>query len=100
MRNTAIAALLALGASVVTNVQASEIGMGVLMIWPTARSTALAGAMTGLADEVDATFSTRPGWPFRRRPRQTLATATGCRGCTKECTMFPQPVVRLSVCRS
>jgi len=32
---------------------------GALMIWPTARSTSLAGAMTGLADEVDATYFKR-----------------------------------------
>jgi hypothetical protein len=56
MRNTALSVLLALSASIVTNAQASEIGMGVLMIWPTARSTALAGAITGIADEADATF--------------------------------------------
>jgi hypothetical protein len=42
-----------------------QIGMGVLMIWPTARSTALAGAMTGLADEADATFFNPAGLAFQ-----------------------------------
>jgi hypothetical protein len=65
MRNTAIAALLALSVSIVTSAQASEIGMGVLMIWPTARSTALAGAMTGLADEADATYFNPAGLAFQ-----------------------------------
>ena len=31
-----------------------NVGPGALLLWPTARSTALAGAMTGLADEADA----------------------------------------------
>jgi hypothetical protein len=35
------------------------------MIWPTARSTALAGAMTGLADEADATFFNPAGLAFQ-----------------------------------
>lgn len=39
--------------------------MGVLMIWPTARSTALAGAMTGLADEADATYFNPAGLAFQ-----------------------------------
>jgi hypothetical protein len=45
--------------------------MGVLMIWPTARSTALAGAMTGLADEADATYYNPAGLAF-----QTMANAS------------------------
>ena len=65
MRSMTIAALLTLSMSVVTNVQASEIGMGVLMIWPTARSTALAGAMTGLADDADATYFNPAGLAFQ-----------------------------------
>ena len=64
MKNKAIAALLALSASIVPCAQAS-IGMGVLMIWPTARSTALAGAMTGLADEADATYFNPAGLAFQ-----------------------------------
>jgi len=43
----------------------AEIGTGVLMIWPTARSTALAGAMTGLADEADATYFNPAGLAFQ-----------------------------------
>ena len=43
----------------------AEIGMGVLMIWPTARSTALAGAMTGLADEADAACYNPAGLAFQ-----------------------------------
>ena len=65
MKNAAIAALLALSAFVVTDAQAKEIGMGVLMIWPTARSTALAGAVTGLADEADATHFNPAGLAFQ-----------------------------------
>jgi hypothetical protein len=38
---------------------------GVLVIWPTARSTALAGAMTGLADEADATYFNPSGLAFQ-----------------------------------
>jgi hypothetical protein len=36
-----------------------------LMIWPTPRSTALAGAMTGLADEADASYWNPGGLCFR-----------------------------------
>jgi hypothetical protein len=51
---------------------ASEIGMGVLMIWPTARSTALAGAMTGLADEADATYFNPAGLAFQSSARAAV----------------------------
>jgi len=47
----------------------AEIGMGVLMIWPTARSTALAGAMTALADEADATYFNPAGLAFQTTAR-------------------------------
>jgi hypothetical protein len=40
-------------------------GLPFLLIWPTARSTALAGAMTGLADEADATFFNPAGLAFQ-----------------------------------
>jgi hypothetical protein len=65
MKNAAIAVLLAVCLAVTPNVQARDVGMGVLMIWPTARSTALAGAMTGLADEADATYFNPAGLAFQ-----------------------------------
>lgn len=40
-------------------------GIGALELWPTARSTALAGAMTGLADEADATYFNPAGLAFQ-----------------------------------
>lgn len=46
--------------------------MGVLMIWPTARSTALAGAMTGLADEADATYFNPAGLAFQTTAKTDL----------------------------
>ena len=52
-----------------------EIGMGVLMIWPTARSTALAGAMTGLADEADATFFNPAGLAFQTTSKADVTYA-------------------------
>ena len=48
------------------------IGMGALMIWPTARSTALAGAMTGLADEADATYFNPAGLAFQTTAKANL----------------------------
>jgi hypothetical protein len=42
-----------------------NIGIGALEFWPTARSTALAGAMTGLADEADATYFNPAGLAFQ-----------------------------------
>jgi hypothetical protein len=50
--------------------------MGVLMIWPTARSTALAGAMTGLADEADATYYNPAGLAFQTTARADLTYAS------------------------
>ena len=35
---------------------AQEFGAGLLTVWPTARSTALAGALTASADDADAPF--------------------------------------------
>ena len=49
--------------------------MGVLMIWPTARSTALAGAMTGLADEADATFFNPAGLAFQTTAKADISYA-------------------------
>ena len=40
-------------------------GLPFLLIWPTARSTALAGAMTGLADDPDASFFNPAGLAFQ-----------------------------------
>ena len=65
MRPVAVAALLAVSASLVTSALARDVGMGVLMVWPTARSTALAGAMTGLADEADAAYFNPAGLAFQ-----------------------------------
>jgi hypothetical protein len=65
MKNAAIAVLLAVCLAVTATVQARDVGMGVLTIWPTARSTALAGAMTGLADEVDAAYCNPAGLAFQ-----------------------------------
>ncbi len=40
-------------------------GLPFLLMWPTARSTALAGAMTGLADDPDAAFFNPAGLAFQ-----------------------------------
>ena len=40
-------------------------GLPFLLIWPTARSTALAGAVTGLADDPDAAFFNPAGLAFQ-----------------------------------
>jgi hypothetical protein len=50
-------------------------GMGVLTIWPTARSTALAGTMTGLADEADATYFNPAGLAFQTTARADVTYA-------------------------
>lgn len=49
-----------------------EADVGVLSVWPTARSTALAGAMTGLADEADATFFNPAGLAFQSTAKAEL----------------------------
>src|SRR5512139_2062788 len=40
-------------------------GLPFLLIWPTARSTVLAGAVTGLADDPDAAFFNPAGLAFQ-----------------------------------
>jgi hypothetical protein len=72
MRRTTTAALLAACMAAVTTAEARDVGMGVLMIWPTARSTALAGAMTGLADEADAAYYNPAGLAIQTTPRATI----------------------------
>ncbi len=69
MKYQAIAALFVLCMAGVPTAGARDIGMGVLTIWPTARSTALAGAMTGLADEADATYFNPAGLAFQTTAR-------------------------------
>jgi len=50
-----------------------EIGMTMLTIWPTARSTALAGAMTALADEADAAYFNPAGLAFQTTAKADLS---------------------------
>lgn len=45
------------------------------MIWPTARSASLAGAMTGLADEADATYFNPAGLAFRGTAKADITYA-------------------------
>jgi len=73
MKNAAIAALFVSCMAGVPTAMARDIGMGVLMIWPTARSTALAGAMTGLADEADATYFNPAGLAFQATAKADLS---------------------------
>jgi hypothetical protein len=47
-------------------------GLPFLLIWPTARSTALAGAMTGLADEVDAAYFNPAGLAFQTTAKANI----------------------------
>lgn len=54
----------------------SGTGMGVLTIWPTARSTALAGTMTGLADEADATYFNPAGLAFQTTAKADVTHAS------------------------
>ena len=65
-RKTVFAVLLLVA---VANAQLHEYepGTGILLLWPSARSISLAGAMTGLADETDATFFNPAGLAFRNR---------------------------------
>jgi hypothetical protein len=65
MKTSVFVVLIATCLAVTPVVQAREVGMGVLMIWPTARSTALAGAMTGLADDLDAAYFNPAGLAFQ-----------------------------------
>jgi len=46
----------------------SDVGVPFLLIWPTARSTALAGAMTALADDPDAGFWNPAGLASQSKP--------------------------------
>jgi hypothetical protein len=50
-------------------------GLPFLLIWPTARSTALAGAMTGLADDPDAAFFNPAGLAFQSGVGATVSYA-------------------------
>lgn len=49
-----------------------NVGVGALLLWPTARSTALAGAMTGLADEADATYYNPAGLAFQTAAKASI----------------------------
>lgn len=74
MRITAIVTLCV--ASMLANpVIMPEADMGVLTIWPSARSTALAGAMTGLADEADAAFFNPAGLAFQTTAKADITYA-------------------------
>jgi len=72
MKNAAIAVLLPVCLAATATVHARDVGMGVLTIWPTARSTALAGTMTGLADEADATYFNPAGLAFQTTARADI----------------------------
>src|SRR5512136_1009439 len=50
-------------------------GLPFLLIWPTARSTALAGAMAGLADDPDAAFFNPAGLAFQPGAGATVSYA-------------------------
>jgi hypothetical protein len=50
-------------------------GPGALLLWPTARSTALAGAVTALADEADAAFFNPGGLAFQTTARADITYA-------------------------
>lgn len=72
MKSAAMAALLTVCLSAAQKAEASDVGMGALMLWPTARSTALAGAMTGLADEADAAYFNPAGLAFQATAKANL----------------------------
>ncbi len=50
-----------------------NVGPGAILLWPTARSTALAGAMSGLADEADAAFFNPAGLAFQTTAKASLS---------------------------
>ena len=77
MRMTMVVALLvsSLSANPYVDSDPANAETGVLVIWPTARSTALAGAMTGLADEADATYFNPAGLAFQKRPKAYITYA-------------------------
>lgn len=74
MRITAIVALFisSLLANPYIDPDPANTGEGALMLWPTATSTALAGAMTGLADEADATYFNSAGLAFQTTSKANL----------------------------
>ena len=59
---------------------AQEFGAGLLTVWPTARSTALAGALTASADDADAPFFNPGGLGFQTNAKATLSTGEWLRG--------------------
>jgi hypothetical protein len=63
----------------VVNAAGEHPGATFLLIWPTARSTALAGAMTALVDEADAAYWNPGGLGFQRN---FGATGTFCKYLT------------------
>jgi hypothetical protein len=76
MKALTVAALVV--ASVLTSPYAEakyvgNVGPGAILLWPTARSTALAGAMTGLADEADAAFFNPAGLAFQTTAKASLS---------------------------
>jgi len=50
-----------------------EPGAGLLMVWPTPRATALAGALTALADEADAPFFNPGGLGFQTKVKAAVS---------------------------
>jgi hypothetical protein len=58
------------------DVDLGNVGAGALLLWPTARSTGLAGAMTGLADEADAAFFNPAGLAFQTTAKADITYAS------------------------
>jgi hypothetical protein len=52
-----------------------DVGMTMLTIWPTARATAVAGAMTALADEADAAYFNPAGLAFQTTAKAEITHA-------------------------
>src|SRR5512137_2074364 len=52
---------------------AQDFGAGLLTVWPTPRATALAGALTALADEADASFFNPGGLGFQTTAKATVS---------------------------
>jgi hypothetical protein len=78
MRGLSVATLVV--ASVLTSPHAKanyvgNVGPGALLLWPTARSTALGGAMTGLADEADAAVFNPAGLAFQATAKADITYA-------------------------
>ena len=55
------------------DIDLGNVGAGASLLWPTARSTALAGAITGLADEADAAFFNPGGLAFQMTAKADLS---------------------------